>query len=969
MRKIILFLILLFCCAYSYGYGKAATIYSDYNNYECKGHCVDILKSAGYTVDSYENINFADLIKNLSNYDIVVASTLYNYTNTIDISKYGKEIGDYITLGGIFIIVEGVYESGVSWVNKVFPNIKYNYGEPQPGVHEYDKGVLVGKHNPICEGSPLVSVSWGTIKDCEGFNVLWTDRQGIPLVVYAEIGKGILIISSSGPFFQFPNTSIIKGLAKYVQGEKRINDSVKTDPILIEKTNITKESLKLKCLQGQDAADTNVRIYNDDTGIYFDFDCFDSDITNCTSDFGERDNPIWNDDCVEIYLEPKEGDKYYFAVSYNNVVFDELNDDISFNTYFESKVSYDNNKWICNVFIPWTSIGINKDNPTLSLKLNVGRCYHPNKTNYGLYGLAEGLVLYNNLSPVKFEKKPDLSKLIQVAPFDIMTEKIKYGNNKFTLVSREGDTHSNDNAKSLNNFIIKDLTKNRTFKSRGGVCNVNLEEGQHSLIACVTDSTGKYILRTSDILNVQVESILNYDVIYPFYRDIVQSKDPNKNLKIKCSVPFGAYDLIWTLKDDKIIKTIEFPIKEGEVKNIEYDLSGLKEGVYTYTIELKNKDKTESLITKSFEILPPASYEVTFNEKGICYVNGEAFFPNLMYHTTVGILNALKRDEAPALNLKDVIKDVKAHNFNYAHALRSDVDFEHFKDYVEVGLPLVSERNYEMGKPLDTDFYDKLKENYNKYNMGLFYYSVDEPIGDKLDDAIKHYNYLRKLDPHRPVTAAICYPSVFKDAKDAFDIVLPDIYPIKTTNKTPSFNSVLPTMELARSMSGGKKPIWVAPQAFGAHNPKQQFWLPTPQEVKFQPWFYLTQGVTGFFWYAYQSGDVSDETMIYNMFNITQTDLWDLFIDLNKDIDAFSKIIINGDNIGPLKSDNSKIQTCAWICDGKRYAIITNPERESEKVTIEELQGEIKPFFEKDKYTINKGVIELKPLEYMIVEY
>ena len=109
--------------------------------------------------------------------------------------------------------------------------------------------------------------------------------------------------------------------------------------------------------------------------------------------------------------------------------------------------------------------------------------------------------------------------------------------------------------------------------------------------------------------------------------------------------------------------------------------------------------------------------------------------------------------------------------------------------------------------------------------------------------------------------------------------------------------------------------------------------------------------------------------MIYNMFNITQTDLWDLFIDLNKDIDAFSKIIINGDNIGPLKSDNSKIQTCAWICDGKRYAIITNPERDDEKVTFEELQGEIKPFFEKDKYTINKGVIELKPLEYMIVEY
>ena len=91
MRKTVLFLILLFYCVYSFGAThKAATIYSDYNNYECKGHCVDILKSAGYTVDSYENTDFDSFIKNISDYDIVVASTLYNYTNTIDISKYGK---------------------------------------------------------------------------------------------------------------------------------------------------------------------------------------------------------------------------------------------------------------------------------------------------------------------------------------------------------------------------------------------------------------------------------------------------------------------------------------------------------------------------------------------------------------------------------------------------------------------------------------------------------------------------------------------------------------------------------------------------------------------------------------------------------------------------------------------------------------------------------------------------------------
>ncbi|MBQ0104973.1 MAG: hypothetical protein KBT47_02930, partial [Armatimonadetes bacterium] len=93
----------------------------------------------------------------------------------------------------------------------------------------------------------------------------------------------------------------------------------------------------------------------DNGGIHFSVICYDPDIINASASVIKRDGPVWNDDCVEIFIKPnwaekEKGDYYHYIVSYNNVQTDEVVQDSSVDTYFESNVKYEKDRWTADIY-------------------------------------------------------------------------------------------------------------------------------------------------------------------------------------------------------------------------------------------------------------------------------------------------------------------------------------------------------------------------------------------------------------------------------------------------------------------------------------------------------------------------------------------------------------------------------------------------------------------------------------------
>ena len=131
----------------------------------------------------------------------------------------------------------------------------------------------------------------------------------------------------------------------------------------------------------------------------------------------------------------------------------------------------------------------------------------------------------------------------------------------------------------------------------------------------------------------------------------------------------------------------------------------------------------------------------------------------------------------------------------------------------------------------------------------LAWYIADEPNGYRIPpDTIKlYYDAIKAIDPWHPVSIVFMAP--FTSAKNyagAMDIVMADPYPVPDMPVTMPGNV---TTQLMREF-GGKKTVWMVPQAFGGG----ELWLrePTPGEIRLMTYHSIINGATGIQYFVRQ---------------------------------------------------------------------------------------------------------------------
>ncbi len=125
---------------------------------------------------------------------------------------------------------------------------------------------------------------------------------------------------------------------------------------------------------------TTARVLFDAKNMYVAFECREKDTSKLVAAGASRDDPVWGDDSVEVFVSPDLDKGYYqFAVNSKGVLMDGKSDgwsqpDTTWNgkAAVEAKVAKD--RWVVTLAIPLKDLGAKEGkNQTWSLNLNRSR--------------------------------------------------------------------------------------------------------------------------------------------------------------------------------------------------------------------------------------------------------------------------------------------------------------------------------------------------------------------------------------------------------------------------------------------------------------------------------------------------------------------------------------------------------------------------------------------------------------------
>jgi hypothetical protein len=229
----------------------------------------------------------------------------------------------------------------------------------------------------------------------------------------------------------------------------------------------------------------------------------------------------------------------------------------------------------------------------------------------------------------------------------------------------------------------------------------------------------------------------------------------------------------------------------------------------------------------------------------------------------------------------------------------------------------------------------------------LGWYISDEPNGNNIspEQLENIYETVKKEDPYHPVSIVFMAP--FLSAKDyagAFDIVMADPYPVP---KLPvSFVG-----NITEKLSGeftGKKPLWIAPQAFGGG----ELWErePTPQEIRSMTWQAILNGATGIEYFVRQGPNYFPKSI----------SSWDMCSSIANEVAELTPWLLSEEDSSPVVSYSPNILATSKTHNGLMAVMAVNKSSspESLKIRIKGFgYGKAAVLFENRQVVINDGII------------
>ena len=106
---------------------------------------------------------------------------------------------------------------------------------------------------------------------------------------------------------------------------------------------------------------TEVRLLYDDQAFYAAYRCKEADIPRIKATVREHDGSVWDDDCIEFFLDPKadRASFMHFILNTLGARYDGLgNDPFGYNPKWEGKAVIGKGEWTAEIRIPFSELGV-----------------------------------------------------------------------------------------------------------------------------------------------------------------------------------------------------------------------------------------------------------------------------------------------------------------------------------------------------------------------------------------------------------------------------------------------------------------------------------------------------------------------------------------------------------------------------------------------------------------------------------
>jgi len=124
---------------------------------------------------------------------------------------------------------------------------------------------------------------------------------------------------------------------------------------------------------------TDVRVLFDDKALYLGVTCRESRMEALKAEMTRHDDMVWEDDCVEVFIDPQRGrkDYYHFIANAAGVRFDEKvvdgRKDAEWNGEWTVATQREEDRWTAEIAIPLTTLGVDRPSGTERFGFNVTR--------------------------------------------------------------------------------------------------------------------------------------------------------------------------------------------------------------------------------------------------------------------------------------------------------------------------------------------------------------------------------------------------------------------------------------------------------------------------------------------------------------------------------------------------------------------------------------------------------------------
>lgn len=476
-----------------------------------------------------------------------------------------------------------------------------------------------------------------------------------------------------------------------------------------------------------------------------------------------------------------------------------------------------------------------------------------------------------------------------------------------------------------------------------------------AVLACSVCASGQ----TVPAINDDVEEPLKLFLKRPWYRNTIFASLPMDTIEVEAypSLHIIPSYVVGSRLDLEIIGADDQVLASTSVKNgfltflirAEIEVGDLPYGDYEIVARLYDSNgeliqsvhKVECVDSTPLRKLPPAAHEVTFDDHGICRVNGERFFPIGMYHIWPNIrnyMNSIRQNEG-----------LEPLDWAGWYGKLRDAGFNSFNDWQSGREPEELRARYTIARELG--FNGQVHPNSDRdvevlaaHGGVLGWYTSDEPVlrGVRVEDLREMYAHYMALDPYHPQFIADNSPNNLAIMAPFTDVLMLDLYPQHNGDMRIMGRSVAE----ARKLNGGHAIVWSVVQAFQlsryATNPDgstYSFGRLDSDEMRAITYDGIICGATGVFYYAYYTsegpqdlpgGGTRKDYMIDDY-----PDQWAAIRRINGELADLAPALTSGRTLATLVAPVESDVHAATFVDGHRAIVmVVNPSREEQSVVI-----------------------------------